>query len=304
MERPAALEGNFAAQRRDENNHWPGRWLGQLEDVRRVVEEYHIDEVVISSTALSANQLFEVVRNLTTSSVEIRLSPNLHDILTTGLAVQEINGLPLVSVSKVRITGLNAILKTTFDLLVSALVLLIFSPLLLLCAALIRLDSPGSPLHRRQVVGQGGRVFYAFKLRTMRTDGEKILAARPELLEELQRTGKLKNDPRVTRLGHFLRKTSLDELPQLINVLRGQMSLVGPRMITYQEMIKFGRWQSNLMTVKPGLTGLWQVSGRSNLTYEDRVRLDMNYIRNYSLWVDIRILFLTIPAVLRSRGAY
>lgn len=291
-------------QRRNEEVKWPGRWLGQLENVRQVVEEYKIDEVVLSSTALSAQQLFEVIRNLTTSQVEIRLSPNLYDILTTGLAVQEINGLPLVTVSKVRITGLNALLKFGLDILVSLTVLLIFSPILLLCSLLIRLDSPGSPIHRRKVVGQGGKVFNAYKLRTMRVDGAAILAARPELLEELKNTGKLKNDPRITRLGHFLRKTSLDELPQLINVLRGQMSLVGPRMITYEEMIKFGRWQSNLMTVKPGLTGLWQVSGRSNLSYEDRVRLDMSYIRNYSLWGDIRILFLTIPAVLKSRGAY
>ncbi len=291
-------------ERREENTRWPGRWLGHLENVRHIVEEYKIDEVVISSTALSAQQLFEVVRNLTTSQVEIRLSPNLYDILTTGLAVSEINGLPLVTVSKVRITGMNAILKLSLDILVSASVLLFFSPILLLLGLLIRLDSPGPAIHRRQVVGQGGKVFNAFKLRTMRIDGDKILAARPDLLEELTSTGKLKDDPRITRLGRFLRKTSLDELPQLINVLQGEMSLVGPRMITYQEMIKFGRWQSNLMTVKPGLTGLWQVSGRSNLSYEDRVRLDMHYIRNYSLWGDIRILFLTIPAVVRSRGAY
>ncbi len=303
LARTQTHEANVA-QRRNEEVKWPGRWLGQLENVRQVVEEYKIDEVVLSSTALSAQQLFEVIRNLTTSQVEIRLSPNLYDILTTGLAVQEINGLPLVTVSKVRITGLNAVLKFSLDMLVSGLVLLIFSPIFLLCALLIRLDSPGSPIHRRQVVGQGGKVFDAYKLRTMRIDGDAILAAHPDLLEELKTTGKLKNDPRITRLGHFLRKTSLDELPQLVNVLRGQMSLVGPRMITYQEMVKFGRWQSNLMTVKPGLTGLWQVSGRSNLSYEDRVRLDMSYIRSYSLWGDIRILFLTIPAVLKSRGAY
>jgi len=130
------------------------------------------------------------------------------------------------------------------------------------------------------------------------------LKSRPELLIELNRFGKLKDDPRITRLGRFLRKTSLDELPQLFNVLRGQMSLVGPRMITYQEMIKFGRWQSNLLTVKPGLTGLWQVSGRSNLTYEDRVRLDMQYIRNYNIGSDLQILFQTLPVVLKGTGAW
>ncbi len=281
-----------------------GRWLGLPGEVRRVVEQNQIDEVVIASTALDTQELFEVVRVLTTSKVEIRLSPSLYEILTTSQQVQEINGLPLVTVSKVRITGLNAMLKRTLDLFVSASVLLLLSPILLYVGWRVRRDSAGPAFYRRRVVGQGGKVFDAYKFRTMHADGEAILAAQPELLEELARTGKLKDDPRITAFGKFLRKTSLDELPQLLNVLRGQMSLVGPRMITYQEMTKFGRWQSNLMTVKPGLTGLWQISGRSNLSYEDRVRLDMHYIRNYSLWADLQILFQTVPVVLRGTGAY
>jgi exopolysaccharide biosynthesis polyprenyl glycosylphosphotransferase len=283
---------------------WPGPWLGLAEDVRRVVETYQVDEVIIGSTAISPGELFEVTRTLTTSQAQIRLSPSLYQILTTGLEVQEINGVPLVTISKVRIIGLNAFLKRAMDLLVSLGVLLVFSPALLFLAWRIKRDSPGPVFHRRQVVGQGGKIFNAFKLRTMYPNGDEILAARPDLQEELSRTGKLKDDPRITRLGRFLRKTSLDELPQLINVLLGQMSLVGPRMITYQEMNKFGRWQSNLMTVKPGLTGLWQVSGRSDLSYDDRVRLDMHYIRNYNLWIDLRILFQTIPVVMKGTGAY
>jgi len=128
--------------------------------------------------------------------------------------------------------------------------------------------------------------------------------AHPELKEEWERTGKIQNDPRVTRLGHFMRRYSLDELPQLFNVLKGQMSLVGPRMITPAELRHFHRWRHNLLTVKPGMTGLWQVSGRSDLSYKERVRLDMQYIRNYTIWQDLKLILSTIGAVFKGRGAY
>ena len=165
-------------------------------------------------------------------------------------------------------------------------------------------DSPGSIIHRRRVMGMHGVEFNAFKFRTMHENGDEILEAFPELHEELEKNFKLKEDPRVTKMGQFLRKTSLDELPQLINVLRREMSLVGPRIITPAEVEKYEKWDINLMTVRPGITGLWQVSGRSDVTYEERVRLDMHYIRNWTIWLDIQLLFQTIPAVLRRRGAY
>jgi len=133
---------------------------------------------------------------------------------------------------------------------------------------------------------------------------EELLARDPKAREEYDKYYKLKDDPRITKIGAFLRKTSIDELPQLINVLRGEMSIVGPRMITMEEVEKYGKWGLNLHTVKPGITGLWQITGRSELTYEERVRLDMNYIRNYSIWIDLQIVIQTIPAVLMSRGAY
>jgi len=139
----------------------------------------------------------------------------------------------------------------------------------------------------------------------MYVNGNQILDQYPDLKAELAREHKLKNDPRITRVGKFLRRTSLDELPQLLNVLFGQMSLVGPRMISPAEHDLYGRMKLNLLTVKPGLTGMWQVSGRSDLKYDERVRLDMYYIRNYSIWLDIQILFFqTIPAVFKGRGAY
>jgi lipopolysaccharide/colanic/teichoic acid biosynthesis glycosyltransferase len=139
----------------------------------------------------------------------------------------------------------------------------------------------------------------------MHVNGDSLLKNRPELRAELNANHKLKEDPRITKVGRLLRKWSLDELPQLVNVLKGQMSLVGPRMITAAEGDKYGRHQLNLLTVKPGITGFWQVNGRSDVTYEERVNLDMYYIRNYSIWLDVQILFFqTLPVVIKGRGAY
>jgi lipopolysaccharide/colanic/teichoic acid biosynthesis glycosyltransferase len=153
-------------------------------------------------------------------------------------------------------------------------------------------------------MGVNGTQFDAYKFRTMYVNGDEILDAHPELKEELEKNHKLKDDPRVTRMGMFLRRTSLDELPQLLNVLRREMSLVGPRMISPEEIDMYDQWDINLLTVQPGITGLWQVSGRSDIAYRQRVRMDMHYIRNWSIWLDIQLLIQTIPAVLRGRGAY
>jgi lipopolysaccharide/colanic/teichoic acid biosynthesis glycosyltransferase len=190
------------------------------------------------------------------------------------------------------------------DLVVSLVTVILLAPVFLVISILIRRDSPGPATYRRRVVGLAGRGFDAYKFRTMIPDADAYLKAHPELNKEWEQSGKIQDDPRITRVGRFLRRYSLDELPQLLNVLRGQMSLVGPRMITPEELKHFGRWRHNLLTVKPGMTGLWQVSGRSDLSYEERVRLDMQYIRNYTAWTDFKLIFDTVWAVLKGRGAY
>ncbi len=280
--------------------------FGNTGSLKTLVEEQGIEELIVAPTSLSREALLDIYRTFSGNGggVEVRLSPGLFEILTTGATVQEVGSVPLISLNRLRITGVDALLKGILDYVGAAVGLILLSPFLLLIALLIKLDSPGPALYRRRVLGVGGRTFEALKFRTMRVDAEEYLKQHPELAEELERNGKLKNDPRITRLGRFLRKTSIDELPQLINVLKGQMSLVGPRMISPPEWAKFGKWKHNLLTVKPGLTGLWQVSGRSELSYEDRVRLDMHYIRNYTIWLDMRILFNTLSVVLRGRGAY
>ncbi len=198
----------------------------------------------------------------------------------------------------------GAFLKACLDYILVVPGLILISPLFLIIALLVRLDSPGPVIYRRRVLGKDGRVFDAFKFRTMYVNGDEILARYPRLRAELAKNYKLKCDPRVTRVGRFLRKFSLDELPQLFNVLRREMSLVGPRIITPEEIVKYGQHGDMLLTVMPGLTGLWQVSGRSNTSYENRVKLDMQYIKNWSLMEDVKIIFRTVPAVLKGDGAY
>jgi exopolysaccharide biosynthesis polyprenyl glycosylphosphotransferase len=279
-------------------------WRG-LNALGELVRQQGIEEVIVVPTALRREELLELYRDWGKEKcLRIRLSSGLYELFTTGVQVQEVGFVPLVSLNRTRITGMDALMKAVLDYVGAALLLVLLSPLFLFIALSIRLDSPGPIIHRRRVVGLNGRVFDAYKFRTMIVDADTYLENHPELKREWEETGKIRNDPRVTRVGKWLRRTSLDELPQLVNVLKGQMSLVGPRMITPAELARFGRWQHNLLTVKPGLTGLWQVSGRADLSYEERVRLDMYYIRNYTIWLDLRLLLHTVRVVLQGKGAY
>jgi len=195
-------------------------------------------------------------------------------------------------------------IKRGIDFLAAALLLLMLSPLLLLLATLIWLIDGSPILYRRRVVGTNGNSFDAYKFRTMVPDADALLAANPKLRDVFTKQFKLRSDPRVTRLGRWLRKYSLDELPQLLNVLRGQMSLVGPRMITAEELEKYAPHDRLLLTVKPGLTGYWQVRGRQDVSYEQRVEMDIYYITHWSLYLDIKILLQTPGKVIKREGAY
>jgi exopolysaccharide biosynthesis polyprenyl glycosylphosphotransferase len=279
--------------------------LGPLERLRSFVTQLDVEDVIISTTSLHRAEIINIFHDYAfADNIDVRLSSGLFEIFTAGFNIREIGSVPLVSMNKVRLAPWESIVKTGADYLGAFLILIVLSPLLLTLAILVKRDSPGPIFHRRRVVGRGGRAFDAFKFRTMYVNGNEILRRHPELEAELRAQHKLKNDPRITPLGQTLRRTSLDELPQLLNVLLGQMSLVGPRMITPEETDKYGKWRLNLLTVKPGITGLWQISGRSDISYEQRVRLDMYYIRNYSIWLDFFILWRTIPAVLHGHGAY
>jgi exopolysaccharide biosynthesis polyprenyl glycosylphosphotransferase len=279
--------------------------IGSLDRLPALVQRYNVEEVVVSTAGLHRSEIIGIFQNYAyDTDVEVRFLPGLFEIFATGVRVKEIGSVPLVSMNRVRLSPWESAVKTLLDYAVAATALILLSPFFVALAVLIKRDSPGPVLHRRRVVGRGGNTFHALKFRTMYTNGDEILANHPTLREELARTHKLKHDPRVTRLGQALRRTSIDELPQLLNILLGQMSLVGPRMITPEEMAEYGKWRWNLLTVKPGITGLWQISGRSDVTYDERVRLDMYYIRNFTLWLDLQILWRTLPAVVRRKGAY
>jgi lipopolysaccharide/colanic/teichoic acid biosynthesis glycosyltransferase len=205
--------------------------------------------------------------------------------------------------STARTPAVQRLVKNGLDFIVAGMMIVILAPVLVIVGALVALEGGWPIIYRRQVAGTDGE-FDAFKFRTMRRDADAILASDHSLKAEFEENFKLKNDPRLTRLGSFLRRSSLDELPQLFNVLKGQMSLVGPRMKTAVEVERYGNYKALLRTVKPGITGYWQVHGRQATSYEERIRMDMYYIQNWSLGMDLRILIKTPLKVLRREGAY
>lgn len=279
--------------------------VGRVEQLEGLVQRIGVEELIVIPTALKRETLLDLYRDWGTDDrVRIRLSSGLYELFTTGVQVREVGFIPLVSLNRTRITGMDKLMKATLDYVGALVGLVLLAPMLAVIAVLVWLDSGRPVIYRRRVVGLYGREFDAYKFRTMIVDADAYLEAHPDMKEEWEQTGKIRDDPRVTRVGRWLRKYSLDELPQLFNVLKGEMSLVGPRMITPTELDHFGRWRHNLLTVKPGLTGLWQISGRADLSYGERVRLDMHYIRNYTIWLDLKLLLSTFWAVAQGRGAY
>jgi Undecaprenyl-phosphate galactose phosphotransferase WbaP len=234
--------------------------------------------------------------------------PDLFGFASLWVAPRDLGGVLALDVRQQLLLPLPRLTKTCIDLSVAILIGVIALPILMLLAICIWLDSPGPVFFRQTRIGQGGHTFQALKFRTMAVNAdlllERYLADQPELRQLWQQNQKLKYDPRLTRLGRLLRRTSLDELPQLWNVLRGEMSLVGPRPIIAAEIERYANKFSLYTRVKPGLTGLWQVSGRNNTSYDDRVSLDAYYVRNWSVWLDAYILLRTPWVVLTAEGAY
>jgi lipopolysaccharide/colanic/teichoic acid biosynthesis glycosyltransferase len=222
-------------------------------------------------------------------------------IARNNVSVKRGSSVPLPPRTRVFVAQL--FLKRSLDFAGAGVLIIVLMPLLVLISMLVLIDDGLPIIYRRRVVGQNGE-FAALKFRTMRRDAEALLDRDPALKARFERNFKLKNDPRLTRLGSYMRRFSVDELPQLFNVLKGQMSLVGPRMITAAETSKYGPRKKLLLSVKPGLTGYWQVHGRQDVSYEERVNMDMTYIENWSLLMDVKILLLTPFKVFKREGAY
>ena len=273
--------------------------------IERAVAESGADAVAVTSgVRLTPQTMRELGWALAGSNVGLILAPALTDIAGPRIHTQPVAGLPLIHVTTPKLEGGKRVAKKLFDTSLSALLLLVFAPLMLLVAACIKADSEGPVFFRQQRVGVLGSPFHMFKFRSMSIDAEARLN---ELLKANDGSGplfKLKADPRVTRVGAVLRRFSVDELPQLLNVLRGEMSLVGPRPPLPTEVAAYEGHVRRRLLVKPGLTGLWQVSGRSNLSWQDSIRLDLYYVENWSMAGDLVILFRTARAVLGRDGAY
>jgi exopolysaccharide biosynthesis polyprenyl glycosylphosphotransferase len=278
--------------------------LGGTDTIRRLVRDHQVDKVILTLPWQEQQKIKEIMEECEQAGVESMIVPDLFQLSLTRVSLDEIRGVPLIGIHEPVLTGANLALKRVIDIAVSGLVLVLFSPLWLLLALLIKIESPGPVLFQQTRVGRNGHNFTIYKFRSMRQDAEQ---EREKLSHQNEADGplfKIRNDPRVTRMGRFLRKTSLDEIPQLWNVLKGDMSLIGPRPALPTEVAQYQDWHHKRLEVAPGLTGLWQVSGRSDVTFDEMMLLDIYYAERWSPMLDTMILLKTIPTVLLQRGAY
>jgi len=275
-----------------------------LADLPAVLERVRPDELIMTESDFEERTVLDVVERAHRAGVKVRLAPRTTELLVHEGEYVPGTGVPLFELRPPILTGWDWAVKRTFDLLVSAALVVIGLPLWLLLALAIKLDSRGPVFYVDRRVGVGEREFGMLKFRTMYAGAADEQEALEECNEAEGALLKIRDDPRVTRVGRVLRRLSLDELPQLVNVLRGQMSLVGPRPLPLRDHRLLQDWHRARNLVLPGMTGLWQISGRSGLSFDDLVRLDFTYLENWSIWLDVTIIAKTIPAVLSGRGAY
>ena len=294
----------------------PGlRVVGHLRDLNVLCRTLAIQEVIITDPGIPRETLFEILMQTDRSEkVEYKLAPSLLNYLPQKASVEQIGVLPMITLFREPLSDAERFLKRTVDLAICVSLLIVLAPVLVIAAALIKLGSPGPVMFKQERVGMDGRRFLFFKFRTMFADADENLhreAYKKNISGMANGTesngtgsiyGKVENDPRITPIGRFLRRMSIDELPQLLNVLKGDMSIVGPRPPIPYEVEEYHGWHRERLDMKPGVTGLWQVSGRNRLSFEEMVRIDLYYIENWSFWLDIKIVMLTVPAILRGEG--
>ena len=277
--------------------------LGCLDDLPTIVREHRIDHVIVAFSRTPSDQTLDVLRTLG-SSVAVSVVPRMYELLSWRCTVTELHGLPLLNVAPPQQSRAARLAKRVFDLSASALMLVLLLPVCVAISVVIKVSSPGPVLYRQARTGRHGRPFTIYKFRTMFLDADERRAALAGSNEADGPLFKMREDPRITPIGRMLRRTSLDELPQLLNVVKGDMSLVGPRPFLVAESEQIGGFAARRFDVPPGITGLWQVSGRSELTYDDLRFLDTLYVSSWSFWWDLRILAQTPMGVLARRGAF
>lgn len=292
--------------------------LGGTSRLAAVVRLFNVERVVVAFSDNSREEMLHLFRELRSLDVQIDIVPRFYEVVALRVGIHTLEGVPLVGLSPAELSRSSALLKRAFDVIVGTALLLVLAPVFALVAAAIALDSPGPVFYRHERIGRAQEPIRVSKFRTMRRefcrgpryggavadDAFEALLGDPTSRDEFAATQKLRDDPRVTRVGRFLRRSSLDELPQLLDVVRGELSLVGPRAITADELERYGDDAETLLSVKPGVTGYWQINGRSRLSYQDRVRLDLLYIQGWSFRLDLEILAKTARTLLRRGDAY
>jgi exopolysaccharide biosynthesis polyprenyl glycosylphosphotransferase len=278
--------------------------FGPTSETREIALEIGATGVVVATTAIDADACNDLARGLVEAGVHVELSSTLRDVASQRLLLRPLGRYPVVCLAPVRRTGWRGVAKRTTDITIAALGLIFTAPLMAIVAVAIKLDSPGPVVFRQQRIGKDGNLFTIYKFRTMCADAEIRLAELESLNEAKGPLFKIRNDPRTTRVGRILRRLSIDEIPQLWNVLRGEMSMVGPRPALPSEAAKWVSRTRDRLLVKPGLTGMWQVNGRSDASFAQYEQLDLYYVDNWSLITDLLIILRTVPILLSHKGAY
>jgi exopolysaccharide biosynthesis polyprenyl glycosylphosphotransferase len=290
--------------------------IGGLDDLADLIRKLSIQEVIITDNTIPSERLFDAMLQIgRRQRVEFRFAPNLLNLLPQKTSVEQIGVLPMVRLFREPLSDVQRFVKRLSDIVISGIAIALLTPVWLVVSILIKLDSKGPVLFKQERVGMDGRIFLCYKFRTMAAGADEQIHRQAYLKnidgeqsanagnEHEPVFGKVKDDPRVTRFGRWLRRSSFDEIPQLLNVLKGDMSMVGPRPPIPYEVEEYDLRHRKRLDMKPGITGLWQVSGRNRLPFEEMVRIDLFYIENWSLWLDLKIILLTLPAVWRGDGA-
>jgi len=282
--------------------------IGNVAQIPFVIQKYDVDEILIVIDNISYERLLEILDTCKSLDVNVRLASELFDVVVKKVSTEKYADFPVVDVSPRINNTINLFMKRFVDILAAGLGLVFLSPIFLTIAFFIKISSKGPILFYQTRVGKSGRTFQMFKFRSMYLSKDEDEARKKMMIEFMTKHAndesgqKIINEKRVTKIGQIIRKTSLDELPQLFNVVRGEMSLVGPRPCLPYEYENYAEWQKRRLSVIPGCTGVWQVAGRSNVSFKDSVVLDLYYINNMSPWLDLQILFKTIPVILFARG--
>jgi len=278
--------------------------IGYVENIKDIIYKNKIQTIIISGKAYHYYEMLDIIEVVKGMDVLILMFPGFFEFSISRMETREISGIPLMHIANIGFFGFDLFVKNIFDYVFGTIFFVLFMPIYVVVGALIKLDSRGPIFYKQKRITKDGREFYMYKFRTMVVGADKMVGNLKEVNEADGLLFKIKKDPRVTRVGKLLRRLSIDEIPQVINVLKGELSLVGPRPPLPQEVKRYKKWHRKRLNVKQGITGMWQVAGRSELGFEEGIKLDLYYIQNWSIAMDLKILLKTVPAIFSRRGAY